>query len=253
VQTVQATSRVLAVLVVHDGAPWLERSLAGIAAQSHPDLDVLAVDNGSTDGSRAILIDHLGEDRVLVAERDLGFGAAISMALDTALAHEADHLLFVHDDLELDPEAVTVLSKHLDADPRLAIVGCKLVDWDEPRRLQGVGLAIDVTGRADPGLEEDELDQGQRDAVQRALYVSTAGMMVRRDAFEELGRFDRRYHLFRDDLDLCWRAWLAGLEVEVVPDAVGRHQASAANYGRLGQTPSSVPATSPSATPSRRC
>ncbi|MBW3658174.1 MAG: glycosyltransferase family 2 protein [Actinobacteria bacterium] len=228
--------RVLAILVAHDGAAWLEASLTALLAQDHPDLEVLAVDNGSTDGSRAILLEHLDEEDVLVAERDLGFGAAVSMALDASRAGEAEHVLFLHDDCVLAPDAVSQLAFHLAADDRLAVVGAKLVDWDDPRRLQSVGWSVDLTGRADSGLEADELDQGQRDQVHRALYVSTAAMLVRRSAFEELGRFDRRYHLFRDDLDLCWRAWLAGWDVEVVPAAVGRHQASASNYQRLGQT-----------------
>ena len=228
--------RVLAVVVVHDGEQWLDACLDGLEDQTHAGLSVLAVDNGSTDGSRAILTRRLGEDRVLVAERDLGFGAAVSMALDAAASSETDQVLFVHDDMVLAPDAVAVLSQHLEADPRLAIVGAKLVDYDDPERLQAVGMSVDVTGRADSGVEPDELDQGQRDQVHRALYVSTGGMLVRRDVFEELGRFDRRYHLFRDDLDLCWRAWLRGYDVEVVPDAVARHVASATNYGRLGQT-----------------
>ncbi|MDX1619595.1 MAG: hypothetical protein R3320_01295, partial [Nitriliruptorales bacterium] len=107
---------------------------------------------------------------------------------------------------------------------------------DDPRLLQSVGMTVDLTGRAESGLEADELDQGQRDTQHPSLYVSTAGMMVDRGIFDELGRFDRRYHLFRDDLDLCWRAWLAGYDVEVVPEAVGRHVSAAANYERLGQT-----------------
>ena len=228
--------RILAVVVVHDGEQWLDACLDGLEAQTHAGLSILAVDNGSTDGSRATLTARLGEDRVLVAERDLGFGAAVSMALDAAASSDAEQVLLVHDDLVLEPDAVQRLSEHLSADPRLAIVGMKLVDLHHPDRLQTVGMSVDVTGRADGGIEEDELDQGQRDHVQRPLYVSTGGMLVRRDAFDELGRFDRRYHLFRDDLDLCWRAWLRGYDVEVVPSAVGRHVASASNYGRLGQT-----------------
>jgi GT2 family glycosyltransferase len=231
-----ATPRVLAILVAHDGEYWLPETLAALAAQDHPCLDVLAVDNGSRDGSRALLVERLGEERVLVAERDLGFGAAVSMALDAARSQEPDFLLLLHDDCALEPGAVSALAGHLAADDRLAIVGAKLVDWDDPRRLQAVGGSVDITGRADSGLEPDELDQGQRDQVQRALYVSSAGMLVRRHVFDELGRFDRRYHLFRDDLDLCWRAWLAGWDVEVVPRAVARHRRGATNYQRLGQT-----------------
>jgi GT2 family glycosyltransferase len=236
VQAPSAPPHVLVVLVAHDGAAWLPRTLAALDAQTHPDLDVVAVDNGSTDDSRRVLIEHLGPDRVLVAELDLGFGAAVSMALDARSAAGAPYVLLVHDDLVLDPDAVAHLVAALEADPRLAVVGPKLLSWHDDRELQSVGWTVDITGRADSGVDEGELDQGQRDQERRTLYVSTAGMLVRRATLDQLGRFDRRYHLFRDDLDLCWRAWLAGHDVEVVPDARGHHVAAATNYLRLGQT-----------------
>lgn len=231
-----STTPVLAVLVAHDGEPYLARTLEALARQTHEHLEVLAVDNGSGDDTRAVLQAALGADQVLVADRDLGFGAAVSMALDARATADAPYVLLVHDDLALSPDAVAELAAALDDDPRLAIVGPKLLDWDDPQRLQSVGWTVDVTGRADSGVDENELDQGQRDVDRRTLYVSTSGMMLRREVFDQLGRFDRRFHLFRDDLDLCWRTWLAGHDVEVVPDAVGEHAAAATNYHRLGQT-----------------
>jgi GT2 family glycosyltransferase len=236
VQAPAGPPNVLVVLVAHDGATWLPRTLAGLDVQTHPDLDIIAVDNGSTDGSREVLLDHLGPDRVLVAELDLGFGAAVSMALDARPAAEAPYVLMLHDDLVLAPDAVANLLDALESDPRLAVVGPKLLSWDDDRELQSVGWTVDITGRADSGVDEGELDQGQRDAERRTLYVSTGGMLIRREVLDGLGRFDRRYHLFRDDLDLCWRAWLAGHDVEVIPDAQGTHVAAATNYLRLGQT-----------------
>lgn len=225
---------VLAVLVATDGESWLSETLAALEAQTYPDLDIIAVDNGSRDASRELLLARLPEDRILVAERDLGFAGAVSMALDADPG--GDLVLLVHDDLALRPDAVAHMVEALAGDPRLAVVGPKLVDWHDPDRLQQVGWTVDITGRADMGLEPDERDQGQRDEPRRPLVVSTAGMLVRRDVFEALGRFDRRYHVFRDDLDLCWRAWMAGWEVEVVPAAAGRHVRAAAGYHRLGQS-----------------
>ncbi|MDQ4130444.1 MAG: glycosyltransferase, partial [Actinomycetota bacterium] len=224
--------------MVHDGVVWLPEVLDRLERQTYPALHPIAVDNGSTDGSRHLLLGRLGEDRVLVTDRDLGFPAAVSMALDSAAAAatEAPWLLFLHDDLVLEPDAVECLVAHATSDPRLVAVGPKLLQHDNPRLLQQVGMSIDLTGRSDSGLEPDELDQGQRDRPRPVLYVSTAGMLVRRDVFDALGRFDRRYHVFRDDLDLCWRIWLAGHDVEVVPSAVGRHVRALSNYRRLGYT-----------------
>jgi hypothetical protein len=99
----RSSTPVLAVLVAHDGGPWLDRTLEALAAQTHEALDVVAVDNGSTDGTRARLQTALGEDAVLVADRDLGFGAAVSMALDARAADASPYVLLLHDDLALTP------------------------------------------------------------------------------------------------------------------------------------------------------
>ncbi|MDX1510392.1 MAG: glycosyltransferase family 2 protein [Nitriliruptorales bacterium] len=227
--------RVLVVVVAHDGAPWLSETLAALNRQTYPHIDVIAVDNGSTDSSRDILIEELGEGAVLVAERDLGFPAAVSMALD-AVPPDAPYVLFLHDDCALDEDAMARLVEALEADENVAIVGPKLVEWEDSRRLESVGLTIDLTGRMETGLDPDEWDQGQRDATREVLFVPTTAMLVRRSVYDELGRMDRRYHAFRDDLDLCWRAHLAGHGVEVVAEASARHFGGASNYVRMGQT-----------------
>jgi GT2 family glycosyltransferase len=236
--------RVITVLMTHDGAPSLRGTLAALAAQTQPGIEVVAVDNASEDGSGALLVDLLGPDRVLLSDRDLGVPAAIDLALDSLDAQDArlgrsgprpdDLVLILHDDLELEPDAVAHLVAVLEADERVAIVGPKLRWADDPERLQSVGATIDLTGRVDDGIDPGELDQGQRDGERRVLFVSTAGMLVRRRVLDELGRFDPRAHAFREDLDLCWRAAIAGYDVEVVPAAVGRHGALAAEHRRTG-------------------
>lgn len=237
-----APPRVLAIVVSHDGAAWLPRTLRALTAQRYPTLEVLGVDNASTDDTRQLLFDALSPSRVLLAEEDLGFGAAVSLALDAhdgrmeLGAEPAEYVLLLHDDVALASDAVTELVAVLEADPRVAIAGPKLRDWSEVGRLQAVGSTIDLTGRVDDGVDIGELDQGQRDEDRRVLYVSTAGMLVRRRVLDELGRFDRRYRAFRDDLDLCWRAWLAGHDTEVVPAAVGHHSAAASDHARAGRT-----------------
>ncbi len=240
----QSGPRVVALLVTRDGSELLRRCLSALAAQTYPHLELLAVDNASTDGAQALLVDLLGPDRVLLSDQDLGIAAAIDLALDALMARDLasatparddDLLLLVHDDLELEPDAVAELVAALVADERLAIVGPKLRWLDEPDRLQSVGATIDLTGRVDDGLDPGELDQGQHDERDRVLFVSTAGMLVRRQVFDELGRFDRRTHAFRDDLDLCWRAAIMGHDVEVVTSAIGRHARRSAEHLHPGR------------------
>jgi GT2 family glycosyltransferase len=242
---VQDVPRVVAVLVTHGGAPDLPDAVAALAAQTHPRLEPVAVDNASTDGTRVRLAELLGPDRVVVADTDLGFAGGVALAMDALAARDAregvdpaeadrDLVLLLHDDLVLAPDAVERLVAALEGDPRVAIVGPKLRWAEPPDRLQAVGATIDLTGRVDDGLDPDERDQGQHDERSRVLFVGTPGMLVRRRVLAELGGFDVRTHAFREDLDLCWRAALVGHDVEVVPAAVASHGALGAEHLRAG-------------------
>ena len=86
------------------------------------------------------------------------------------------------------------------------------------------------------GLERREHDQGQHDERSEVHAVGSAGMLVRRDVWDALGGFDPQLPLYRDDLDLCWRAWRAGHEVRVVPQAVIHHREASYHGRREGST-----------------
>jgi GT2 family glycosyltransferase len=224
--------RVAAVLVVHDGAAWLASVLATLAAQEYPKLDLIVVDNASKDASPELLQRRIPQDRLLTLPRNVGFARAVAAAMSHPVIDEADLLMFLHDDLVLAPDAITELVRAMREDTTLGIVGPKLREWSDEGVIGELGMTIDRFGRAEARIEPGELDQGQHDRTAEVLYVSTAGLMVHRELFRQLGGFDSRFPAYRDDLDLCWRAWLRGERVEVVPDAVGYHMAAGARASR---------------------
>src|SRR4051812_32842314 len=104
------TPTVLVVLVTHDAAGWIGECLHGLAAQTYPRVGVLAVDNASSDGTRALLEQSLGAGRVLALDENRGVSGAVQTALARAPATaEADYLLITHDDTVLDEDCVTRL------------------------------------------------------------------------------------------------------------------------------------------------
>lgn len=221
--TISHPPRVAAVLVVHDGVEWLASVLATLANQHYPALDLVVVDNGSRDGSGEVLRRRIPEERLITLPRNVGFARAVAASLTHEAVASADLLLLLHDDLVLAPDAIGHLVAALEADPRLSVVGPKLREWSDDVLLAEVGMTIDRFGRAESPVERGELDQGQHDLQREVLYVSTAGMLLRRELLRELGGLDARFPAYRDDLDFCWRAWLYGHRVEVVPDAVAYH------------------------------
>ncbi|WP_354640846.1 glycosyltransferase family 2 protein [Kitasatospora camelliae] len=141
-------------------------------------------------------------------------------------------LWLLHDDCEPQTDALRRLLQVADSTPSAAVVGPKLRSWYDRRQLLEVGVTIARSGRRWTGLDRREQDQGQHDQVRPVLSVSTAGMLVRRDVFEELGGFDKALPLMRDDTDFCWRVNAAGHRVVVAPDAVLRHAEAASRERR---------------------
>lgn len=214
-------------LVTRDAAGWLRGCLQSLAAQTHPRLGVVAVDNGSTDETVEILGRALGEQRVISLGRNRGIAGALAAATELAPAQAADYLLLVHDDVVLAPDAVARMleaAEGIEGVERVGVVGPKVVDWDDPRILREVGHSIDRFGHPYSPLQDGERDQGQYDRVLEVLFVSSAAMLISREGWQRTGPFDERLDGHHDDLDFCWRAHIAGFRVLMTPLATARHR-----------------------------
>lgn len=221
----QKTPTVLVVLVVRDGARWLRGCLQGLATQTHRPIGVVAVDNASTDGSDEILAKALGAGRVLRLDERAGVAASVRAALDTPAAAEADFLLVLHDDAILAPDAVARMIEAAELEPNVGIVGPKVVDWDDARILREVGRSTDRFGHPASPLQDGEMDHGQYDRLLEVMWVSSCAMLVTRETWQRTGPPDERLD-HREDLDLCWRARLAGFRVVMTPLAQARHRSA---------------------------
>ena len=232
--------RVLAIVVTHRGREWIRDCLVGLNTQTYPALDVLVVDDASPDHKEQPRIARIAKRHLkrrrwgyLRTSRPLGFGGAINWALSRVKA-DADLLLFIHDDAALAPDAVEQMIRRILVDDRTAIVGPKVVDWRDSSRLEEVGMAIDRFGYPYKGLEEGEIDLGQHDSTTEVFYVTSTCMLIRHDVFRNLRGWDSRMKAFAEDLDLCWRARIAGYTVRTEPAAKARHAIAMAT----GQRPS---------------
>ncbi len=212
---------VVAVVPTRDPGPWFESALEGLADQDYANLAVLVVDAGSYSDPTPTVASKMPAAFVRRIDRGESFAEAANQALGSV--EGAVFYLFLHDDVALGPDAVLAMVTEAFRS-NAGVVGAKLVDWDDAERLRSVGGSIDKFGFLAPLSEPDELDQSQHDAVQDVFVVSTAAMLVRADLFDDLGGFSTDIDGFGEDLDLCWRARVAGARVIVMPGAVARHR-----------------------------
>ncbi|WP_255869750.1 glycosyltransferase [Arthrobacter jinronghuae] len=241
---------VCAVVVAHNGASYLPATLSALTAQTRPADFCIGVDAGSTDASASLLQLGLpvGSPVIAVPARS-GFGAAVKAGLaelpdnlrstGKVSAHDAgtgdgagtvqEWIWLLHDDSAPDPGALEELLLAVERAPSVTIAGAKQVEWDNDRRLVDVGLSIDRWAERLTLIDADELDQGQYDSRSDIFAVNSAGMLIRRDAWDLLGGFDPALPGSGDDIDLCWRNRLAGNRVVVVPSARMRHAGNRPN------------------------
>ncbi len=238
-------------IVAHDGAAWLPHIAEALLGQTRPVQRVVAVDTGSRDRSGAVLAELLGRSVVFGMDRKTGYGAAIGHALRHRAANtnvpgpaglapgeRTEWIWLLHDDCEPAPDALEQLLRGAAEARSAAVLGPKVMDWADRRVLLESGITIDGAGRRITGIEPREVDQGQHDGDRDVMAVSSAGMLVRRDVWDQVGGFDPAMPLLRDDVNFCWRVHAAGHRVRVVTDAVVYHLEATARNRR---TPSAAP------------
>src|SRR3954471_8807028 len=191
-------------MVVFNPGSWFDEVLEGLAEQDYANLKCLFLVVGDPGDVPDRVRDRVPNAFVRAVGNAAGYGA---VANEVRHLVEGDNGFFclLHDDVALGPGAIRLLVEELYRS-NAGIVGPKLVDWDEPRLLQHVGLGVDRFGEVDPLVEPGEVDQEQHDAVRDVFAPPSACLLVRADLFRTLEGFDPALRFYGDDIDLCWRA-----------------------------------------------
>jgi GT2 family glycosyltransferase len=206
-----------------------------LAAQDYAELSVLVVAVGDDDGSIANRVAAgLPEAHLVRVAAGTGFAQAANQGVE--MVEGAAHVLVCHDDVAPVPSAVRLLLEEAYRS-NAGLTSPKFVFWDSPDRLLAVGMGADRVGVVNSLIEEGELDQGQHD-VAREVFVAPAGaVLVRTDLWRALGGFDPGIGEPGEDLDLSWRAHVAGARVIVAPQARVRHLEADKKGLRAGPLP----------------
>ncbi|HVE73152.1 MAG TPA: glycosyltransferase family 2 protein [Thermoanaerobaculia bacterium] len=206
------------VLVTWNSARYLRRCLDGIAHQTHPDGELIVVDNASADESLSMLPPHA---RVIRNDTNRGFSAAVNQALQVA---SGELILVVNPDCHLLPEYAAQLASVFD-DPTVGsatglLVRAKGFDIEPTDAIDSAGMRMTRNGR--------HLDITVRPASRTEVFgVSGAAAMFRasflRDVSVHGEALDEDFFAYREDADLAWRGRLFGWRSVCEPAAVAYH------------------------------
>jgi len=199
-----ATGNTLVVIVNYNGGAALCNCVASIAAQNAR-ATVVVVDNGSTDGSDALVRASFPDVTVSHAPTNLGFGPAVNHAV---AAYAGDPIVILNPDVSLHEGCLEALTKQLDRRPGVVgpVLHVHASDSEE------AGWTVNHTGM--PTVQAPG---------KPPLYVPGCVLATNRTVFERVAGFDERYFLFVEDVEYCWRALIAGYEVSIAPGATADH------------------------------
>ncbi|MEI2706817.1 MAG: glycosyltransferase [Ilumatobacteraceae bacterium] len=199
---------VVAVMVVHEPGPWFTEVLDSLVLQDYANLRTLVLVSGDSDEAVELVNQRLPDAVIRQVAGDPGFGASANEVLDLV---EGDNgfFCFLHDDVALERSTIRLLVEELYRS-NAGIVGPKLVEWEDRRILQRVGLGVDAFGEVDTYLQPGEADQEQHDSVSDVFALPSACMLIRADLFRALRGFSPSIRFHGDDVELCWRAHLGG-------------------------------------------
>ena len=222
--------RVTAAVLNYNGRELLEVILPTLASQTHPDLEVVVVDNASEDDSLTYLSQRWPEVRVIsTGPRNVGVTAALNLAVRSA---DSEYVALLNNDIELTPTWVAELVATLERHPEAASAACKLMRYRERDVLDGAGNVFT------PSATGWQRGQGQRDEgqfdVEEEVFAPTAGAaLYRATALRDVGPFDESFVAYIEDTDWGLRAQLAGQRCWYAPRAVAYHMGSQTTGGNL--------------------
>lgn len=211
-----------------NGKRYLGPCLDSLRAQTQPDIEIIIVDNASTDGSQQFVRAGYAEMRLIELPQNQGFTGACNRGMREAAG---EFVALLNNDTEVARDWAAQVIKALDDKPAAGIIACKMLLHDQRERLHTAGDFFAIDGSAgNRGF--GEIDHGQYDGGDYVFSACGGAAVYRRCLLEEIGFLDDDFFFLLEDVDIAWRAQLAGYAVWFAPGAVVYHHLSATGGGK---------------------
>lgn len=203
------------------------RCLRSLAAVSYPRYQVYLLDNASTDGSReALKVEFGGQVELIRNPGNVGFSAGCNPGIRHALADGCDYVLLLNNDcVVVEPGFLEPMVALAESDPRIGLVGGKIVLWPETTKIWSTGGSLGFWG-GERHIGYRERDRGQYEAVAEREFISGALMLIRRAVVERIGELPEAYFFGKEEWEYSTRARQAGFRLCYQPAARVAHEAS---------------------------
>ncbi len=216
------------IIANYNGEKYLSKCLKSVLASDYKNYELILVDDGSDDDSITIIKKYCAIDkRINLIENERNIGAAASRNKAVRYA-SGDLLIFLDNDTEVDKFWLNQMIKVLRSNERVGACQAKLLDFKMRNKFQNIGVKLWAATAWGLPIGQWEIDKGQYDFEDDIVGISAA-LAVKKKIFEKIDGFDEMEAVVTEDLDFCWRIWIAGYRVVRAPKAVVYHWTKSVN------------------------
>ncbi len=214
------------VILNWNGKHWLEAFLPSVSSSTYPQLDIIVIDNASTDDSVEFLHSTYPAVKVYIWDQNYGFTEGYNKVLPYL---DTPYFVLLNSDVEVRENWIEPLVNLMESDANIIAVQPKILSYHEKHLFEYAGAAggfIDkfaypfCRGRLFDELEEDK---GQYELPLEVFWASGACSMLRTSLVRKIGLFESRFFAHMEEIDFCWRAHNLGYKVMCEPKSVVYH------------------------------
>ena len=216
--------KVSVVIVNWNGAAHLEECLDSLRKQTvAADMEVIVVDNGSTDGSLSVLQRYENFVQLIRNDANRGFAAATNQGI---LATKSAYVAILNNDTVTDPRWLERMIAVMEQAPDIGSCACKILSYYDRSVFDNAGHVVFADGLT-RGRGRLQRDNGQYEQIEEVFCASGCAALMRRTMLDDAGLLDDAFFAYCEDADLGFRARLRGWRCVYVPDAIVFHKFSA--------------------------
>lgn len=212
--------KILAIVVTYNGREWVDYCLGSLVS-SRPCPDIICIDNNSDDGTQSIVSEKYPNVQLVSLKSNLGFGKANNIGLEKCLNDNYDYAFLLNQDARVESDTISKLvTMHMN-NPQYGVLSpihrssdCNVLD-----RNFTIYLNADYT----PGYLSNVVLGGEISEVYSTKFVNAALWLISKECLSKVGLFDRDFTHYGEDNDYLYRVHAAGLNVGIVPSALGNH------------------------------
>lgn len=222
--------RVAVIIVSYNGLPIVQQCLPSVVQTDWANLEILFVDNHSSDGSTAWVADHFPQVSIVSHPANWLFSRANNAVLQKL---DCDYVILLNNDVEVSKNWIQPMVNYAERFPDVAALQPKILQFNQRDQFEYAGACggfLDQLGyplARGRMFDHTEVDVGQYDQIVHIDWASGAALLLRRSVLDQVGLLDERFGLHMEEIDLCWRLRNAGYRIGVIPESKVYHMGGA--------------------------